>query len=465
MLHVARRGAAFVVGPQHVQRMTVTVRGVSNVVGEAVPVGASRLGHGVTAVQLPPDLRPDEPIVVRLEPPGAGSARIVADDSAVDIGIASARAGGVMLGVLLAVLIFQIAGWVITREPSIPFYALYVAGLASIELLRDGLFPLPQAVPPLSMMVVLDSVTGIAAAGFVAVYLRLWQDDRRLLWLLVAGLAPKFLVALAFPLIAALRPYSEAIRIPNLLLGLVALCIALARARRFPPALALSSGLAFVELGVVYRAVRDATPLANGFLDRWVYEIATTADALLFGLAVIVRARYVVRERRALQERLEAATTAAEHDPLTGMLNRRGLFSRAATIAAGTLFVVDLDGLKTINDRFGRDTGERVLVEVAEALRRLVPENALIGRLGDDRFVLVVRASLARPELLANRISDAIEAIETPTRLHGEDFGTSLSFVPLEGMPFENALRIADTKVYRAKLKKRPAGTEEKPTS
>jgi diguanylate cyclase (GGDEF)-like protein len=464
VLRLAHSGPAFVVGPQHVQRMSVRVRGSTHVVGEAIPVGASRLGHGVTAVQLPPDLRPDEPIVVRIEPPGAGSPRILSDDPAIDTGVDSVRADGIMLGILFAVLFFQIAGWAITRDPSIPFYALFVATLGMIELLRDGLIPLPRAIPALPMLMLLDMINGFGTIGFIIVYLRLWQDDRRLFWIVLGGVAPEVLVGLALALVPGLQPHSEALRAPILLIGsLVLFGVALARARRFPPALSLSSALALVLLGVVYRAVRDLTPFANPFLDRWTFEIATSADALFFGFAVIVRSRYIVRERRVLEERLNAATNAAEHDPLTGALNRRGLFARAEAVAAGTLFFLDLDGFKPLNDRFGHSAGDRMLVEVVAALRRVVPQDALVARLGGDEFVVVTLEGPDQADVLAGRFAEAITAIQTPARLRGDGFGASVGHVSLAGMSLENALHIADAKTYRVKTSKRTSGVVRSP--
>jgi diguanylate cyclase (GGDEF)-like protein len=455
VLHVAKRGPALVVGPQNVQRMTVVVRGRPIVAGEAIPVGASRLGHGVTAVQLPDDLRPSEPITVRVDPPGAGRPRVLTDDRTIDVAVASARADGAMIGMLLAVLVFQVAVWTIIREPSIPFYAVYILTFAAIELLRDGLLPTLPGVPAVPMLLFMDCVNGLAGLGFIIVYLRLLPDDPPLFRLLIGSIAPLIVVGLILSLVQPLQPYSELVRAPLIFAGsLVLLAIALRRARRFPPALSLASAMAFVFLGVVYRTVRDLTPLSNPFFDRWTFEISTTADAVLFGLAVIVRARYVVRERRALEARLDEATNAAEHDPLTGALNRRGLFSRVAQIASGALFFLDLDGFKAINDRFGHSAGDHVLTEVVDVLRRLAPEGSLIARIGGDEFVVVTRDAL-RTDALAVRFAEAIAAIKSPARLRGDGFGASLGVVALEGIAFENALRMADAKAYRAKSQKR----------
>jgi diguanylate cyclase (GGDEF)-like protein len=208
-------------------------------------------------------------------------------------------------------------------------------------------------------------------------------------------------------------------------------------------------------LDVVYRVVRDLTPFSNTFLDRWTYEISTRGHAVLFGLAVIVGVRYMVLERRELQLRLNEAIFAAEHDPLTGALNRRGLFSRAAQMPSGTLFFVDLDAFKEINDRFGHGAGDEVLVEVVKALHRLAPEGSLVARVGGDEFVVVTAEGTNRTEVLAARFGEAIAAVESSARLRGDGFGASLGVVSLHGIAVENALRIADAKAYRAKMGKR----------
>lgn len=459
VLHVARSGPAFVVGPQQAQQMTVVVRGVTTVVGRAIPVGASRLGHGVAAVQLPPDLRPDEPIAVRVKPGDAGAPRIVADDPAVDLGVSAGRADGFMLGVLAALLILQLAGWTITRDPSIPFYGLLVVAFGAIELLRDGLLPTSSSIPPLSMLVLLDVANGLANVGFIIVYLRLWQE-RALLWALFAGVAPIVAAALPLALVPGLRAYNEPLRSLLLLLGCAVLtAVTVRRARRFPPAWSLSTALGMTLLSVIYRAVREFTPLSNAFLDRWTYEVATSVDVLLFGLALIVRARYVVGERHALEVELDKATVAAEHDSLTGALNRRGLLARSATIREGTLYYIDLDGFKAINDRFGHPAGDAILVEVVAALRALVPPEALIARMGGDEFIVILPPNETAPDVMAQRFSSAIAAIETSGRLRGDGFGASIGSVSLAGLTFENALRIADTKAYRTKSNKRGALT------
>ncbi|MCJ2125573.1 putative bifunctional diguanylate cyclase/phosphodiesterase [Methylobacterium sp. J-077] len=89
----------------------------------------------------------------------------------------------------------------------------------------------------------------------------------------------------------------------------------------------------------------------------------------------------------------------ATHDDLTGLLNRAGFIQQAearldllaAEGKAGTacLLLLDLDGFKSVNDVYGHQTGDRVLVEVARRLRAALPPGGLAARLGGDEFAVL----------------------------------------------------------------------------
>ncbi|MGU3406316.1 putative bifunctional diguanylate cyclase/phosphodiesterase [Methylobacterium brachiatum] len=82
----------------------------------------------------------------------------------------------------------------------------------------------------------------------------------------------------------------------------------------------------------------------------------------------------------------------ATHDDLTGLLNRAGFIQQAeAHRNAGTacLLLLDLDGFKSVNDVYGHQTGDRVLVEVARRLRTTLPPGGLAARLGGDEFAVL----------------------------------------------------------------------------
>lgn len=176
------------------------------------------------------------------------------------------------------------------------------------------------------------------------------------------------------------------------------------------------------------------------------------------GLSLIVSHRLasVRRERREAREREAALRALADTDPLTGLLNRRGFVSRVETALAADrpvgLILLDLDHFKSINDRFGHDTGDRVLSAVAGALHAYAGEGT-VGRLGGEEFGIAV-AGLPAPALarLADRVRRAIAGIEL-------DQGSSLvsaSFgVAAGAASFETLYRAADQALYRAKAQGR----------
>jgi GGDEF domain-containing protein len=95
-------------------------------------------------------------------------------------------------------------------------------------------------------------------------------------------------------------------------------------------------------------------------------------------------------ERDALAAKL---TEQAFHDALTGLANR-ALFMRELTETLSrsevTVFLIDLDEFKPVNDRFGHATGDRLLIEVGRRLRRCVRADDVVARLGGDEFAVLM---------------------------------------------------------------------------
>lgn len=95
---------------------------------------------------------------------------------------------------------------------------------------------------------------------------------------------------------------------------------------------------------------------------------------------------------------LRQASFEAIHDPLTGLLNRRGFASRGrdrlgepgTSLPQRCLLFLDLDGFKQLNDREGHGAGDACLIEVARLLRETSQDGDLIARLGGDEFVLLM---------------------------------------------------------------------------
>ncbi len=122
-----------------------------------------------------------------------------------------------------------------------------------------------------------------------------------------------------------------------------------------------------------------------------------------------------VTERRRLEARLRYL---ADHDPLTGLPNRRHLerelarrMDAAARGRGGAVLFLDLDRFACVNDGLGHRAGDQVLKTVAGLLREAVGGTALLARLGGDEFaVLVPEADAARARAVAERLLDALRS-------------------------------------------------------
>lgn len=102
-----------------------------------------------------------------------------------------------------------------------------------------------------------------------------------------------------------------------------------------------------------------------------------------------------------LQELRRQAEAQGERDELTGLLNRRGLARRLPALRETAertrtsllLSVVDVDGLKRVNDASGHPEGDRLLREIGRALHRYAQDDGLVARIGGDEFVVVRRVA------------------------------------------------------------------------
>jgi diguanylate cyclase (GGDEF)-like protein len=113
--------------------------------------------------------------------------------------------------------------------------------------------------------------------------------------------------------------------------------------------------------------------------------------------------------------------------------------------------LIDIDGLKRINDAYGKVAGDRTLVGVATALGEQLRAVDTPIRMGGDEFlILLPHQTSARARVVGDRLSDAVEAVENPT---GQPLRVSIGVVccPQDGTEAEQLLETVDAAMYRAK--------------
>lgn len=250
-----------------------------------------------------------------------------------------------------------------------------------------------------------------------------------------------FIVVLAQVQIAAAVALTGAARSPVLLvflLGIVGL------PARFGTTRVVVAGVVLTEV-LIFAATAGVDPA--GFTAYPGPAIVTAAAS--FGLVAFAHALM----RAESQQRSESVV-----DELTGLPNRRsmegsveGLVARAQRSGAPlALLLCDLDLFKSINDEYGHQRGDAVLVETAQAIRGSLRPSELVYRIGGEEFlVLIPGCDLDRAAPIAERVREAIES----ARPGGLPVTASVGFSAAVGqeIDFDELFRAADAALYEAK--------------
>jgi len=184
---------------------------------------------------------------------------------------------------------------------------------------------------------------------------------------------------------------------------------------------------------------------------------AFTKDHLRILLAVSSKAGLTIENSLHFEQTDEKATT----DGLTGLPNARSLLIRLdeAVGQAGrdqsrlAVLVIDMDGFKQVNDRFGHSAGDLVLKSTADILRRICSEQDYAARMGGDEFVVLIQGAVAANiDGRVRQLNDLLA--QTCRQLYGADFlsaSAGVAWYPEDGADAEEVLARADARMYETK--------------
>lgn len=191
--------------------------------------------------------------------------------------------------------------------------------------------------------------------------------------------------------------------------------------------------------------------------------------AILLGILIIGVLWFSYRSTTDLLEQVlenqavaKQASHQADHDLLTGLPNRRSVDVHLAntyqharhTSQQFAILFMDLDGFKLVNDKYGHDVGDALLIEVANMFKKVLRQSDFLARQGGDEFVLVVANYLYRLELtqLAHRL---IQLFAQPVMVNGIplEIGVSIGIAeyPHHGKHVKQLLHVADKAMYDSK--------------
>jgi diguanylate cyclase (GGDEF)-like protein len=366
---------------------------------------------------------------------------------------------GLFYGMTVALLIYNAFLFLSTRDKAYFAYILWQAATLFYMLTISGIgqhqfWPISSAWNGFGLI---GGLSLMCAGGlyFIRAYLLLPRFAPR------TDLALQIVQWLAITLaVADLLPGSNWLLVPAQLIAaaallLIALAAALRWRQRFIPAMILLLSLCPLLL----------VGFANiGRTLGWLPETFLTSDALqwvMVFLALVLTYGLSVRVAQ-LRERASKLQDLLLKDPLTGLLNRNGLFDAGQRAldrthdshAYAAVLWIDLDGLKRINDHFGHAAGDALIQATAARLREAFGPDAVCARLGGDEFAIVL-PNLPSPRLAEDLARHVLERLRAPYALSGQEFRASgsigVALYPQHAQTLEELLGVADMAMYRAK--------------
>ncbi|MBI5740588.1 MAG: diguanylate cyclase, partial [Nitrospirae bacterium] len=183
----------------------------------------------------------------------------------------------------------------------------------------------------------------------------------------------------------------------------------------------------------------------------------------------LFKAKQYIKESLSVIEAKRLTHTLRESalkDPLTGLYNRRFLQEYTETLIAGVLrrqknvglMMCDLDFFKQVNDLYGHNTGDSVLRETSEIIKKCVRSSDLVIRFGGEEFLVLMLDINAEETLkVAEKIRETVEntKIKVSDGIIKKTISLGVSEFPLDTESFWQAIKFADVALYRAKEKGR----------
>ncbi len=334
---------------------------------------------------------------------------------------------------------------------------------------RDGeLDPPRRAIRDQAIRVV--ALSYLVAVGAVVALSRNWPDSEAAIYLLVAlgtlavvflgdllpSAVPSFVrgwaeAAIAIILVTAITGLTGGVESPFaagyfLIVG----AAAMSRDPGAPVWVALASAFSVAAVDML------VAPDQSGI------RAEVVAAVVFLGVALLLLATIVAVAGREHRRALDATLRLARFDPLTGLFNRAHFFTELEreirlSQRAGrsfALLMIDIDGLKPVNDAFGHHYGDRLLTGVTGVIRSTVRATDTAARYGGDEFlVLLPETDAAGAYVVAEKLRHDIAAftIQVSDRTVRTSVSLGLVAYPEDGTTVDALMASADAALYEAK--------------
>ena len=172
--------------------------------------------------------------------------------------------------------------------------------------------------------------------------------------------------------------------------------------------------------------------------------------------------KHLQKALKELQEKSALLDFQAHHDTLTGLPNRTLFYDRVEMAIQKAkrykkkfvVFFIDLDRFKEVNDSFGHDMGDKLLVEASKRLQSSLREEDTLARLGGDEFTVLIE-NIEKISNVTHIAQKIIETLREPFEMQGRIFyitcSIGISIYPDDGLTTKDLLKFADNAMYKAK--------------
>lgn len=374
---------------------------------------------------------------------------------------------GVLAGLALCLVLYSLAQWLSLREPLFLQYALMTTGslLFTLHFFGVGAQYLWGGSPWFELHAA--GLAALMATGggflFIGQILNGHQQPSRFLRLMRGGAVLCAILAVAYTLdILSTQMLTAIVSILGLTPALMGIQGAVRLARRgdeLGRTLLLAWLVYFAGTATVIGVIRGWVPL--NFWSLHAFQFGATVDMLLFMHVLGLRTKVSRLAALIANQERDAMRSLAHTDPLTGLLNRRGLSIALEAALPGcssdkllAIYLLDLDGFKPVNDQHGHDVGDELLVAVTKRLQGHVRHGDEVARLGGDEFV--VMASRLSSPIQAHELGlKLLDAFASPFSLGKIQVNVGLTIgyalAPLDSSDAFELLKLADIAMYNGK--------------
>ena len=374
---------------------------------------------------------------------------------------------GIAIGLALCMLLYSLTQGVGLRDTMFIDYALLLGANVVFTLAYFGIgaqYLWPEH-PALSLKVAPMSVMVAVAAGtrFMAAALAVHEISpliaRLLRWVSLGAV-----LALAATLLDGVdyRTAQTLVTVLGLSATTMVLPAAYIRARRGErAAVYMLVGWAFYTVGALTTAGLLRGVVEPTFLSQHVYPFSLMIEMAAWMAVLSLRVQAIHRNADRARVETETMRALAQTDALTGLPNRRGLQQHlAAALPRATpqqllaVYLLDLDGFKPVNDRYGHDVGDALLLAVGQRLQAQLRGGDVVARLGGDEFV-VLATGLADEGAALGVGQKLLAAFDSPFDAAGQRCSVGLTagyaLAPLDGTTADELIKRADAAMYAGK--------------